>query len=141
MIRASVPEDTPEIERLCIAQFIRTPWPPDGAVASDVHVCFDREDRMVGAVLFARAISSIYVIHVWTIAGFAGRRAAVALLKDLANMADAEEMTLTFTVAMWNRGLRSAVERFGCVVDPSVTCVDPSGVYYARSPVPLRLRA
>jgi hypothetical protein len=134
MIRASVPKDTPDLQRLCIAQFLRTPWPEDGAVATDIHVHIDRRDGMTGAVAYARQRGgTIYVIHVWTVAGFAGKRAGVALLKDLANMADAEDLVLTFTVAEWNRGLRAAVERHDCL-SLDVACVEPTAVFYAREP-------
>ena len=134
MIRASEPDDTPDLQRLCIAQFLRTPWPEDGAVATDIHVHFDRDDTMTGAVAYARQDGrTVYVIHVWTAPGFAGRRAGVALMKDLANMADAEALTLTFTVAEWNLGLQSAVEQYGCL-SLDVACVDPTAKFYAREP-------
>jgi GNAT superfamily N-acetyltransferase len=115
MIRLSEPEDTDAIARLCLAQYQRTPWPPDGAVASAMHVCEHRSGRVIGALAYRHDGGSLYVIHVWTEDSFAGRRAGVELMTDLEAMADAEGLELTFTVGRSNLGLQHAVEEHACM--------------------------
>jgi hypothetical protein len=129
MIRLSEPGDTDAITRLCLAQYQRTPWPPDSAVASAIHVCEHRSGRIVGCIVYRQDGGSIYVIHVWVEDGFAGRRAAVELMLDLEALADAERVELTFTAAAWNRGLLGAVQEHGCV--PLAGDGD-SAVFYRR---------
>jgi len=130
VIRESLPEDQADLERLCLAQYRRTPWPEDSARATAIHVCL-RGQRVVGCVCYRRGLGEIYVANVWVEDGLAGRRAAVELLKDLAAMADAEGTDLTFTAAWWNLGLRRAVERYGCASEDHPG-VRSDAVFYRR---------
>ena len=115
MIRLSWPEDTPEIERLALAQYQRTPWPLAGKfpLAETFHVC-EREGHLAACAGYRREGSEIRVMHVWAEDGFSGKRAAVELMCDLENMADAEGLDLVFDTMPENVGLRAAVEEHGC---------------------------
>jgi len=129
MIRPAEPHDQPDLDRLAIAQFCRTPWHQRGAFAqaTDFHVC-ERAGRVVGCVGFQRSLTGIFVVHAWVEDGFSGRRAGVELLKDLRNLADAEGIDLTFTASPGNHGLREAVEKYGCEGE----CADRNAVFYRR---------
>jgi len=127
VIRLSEPEDTPEIERLCLAQFARTPWNPGVLVAEAFHV-YDRDGHITGCLAYRRQGSEIQVIHVWVEDGFSGRRAAVELMTDLENMADAERCDLAFDTMPDNTGLRAAVEEHGC----QAVSETPGSVDYRR---------
>ena len=115
MIRLSEPEDTPEIERLAIAQFARTPWPIEGFFprTQAFHVC-ERQERIAACAGYRRDGAVIRVMHVWAEDGFGGRRAAVELMLDLKAMADAEGYDLVFDTMPENVGLRAAVAEHGC---------------------------
>jgi N-acetylglutamate synthase-like GNAT family acetyltransferase len=130
MIRHSEPHDQPDLDRLAIAQFCRTPWVTDGSRATAIHVC-ERGCRVVGCVAYRRYLAQIHVLHVWVEDGFAGQRAAVELLKDLAALADANGVDLVFTAAEWNHGLRRSVEKYGCE-QKEAAGLEPDAVFYRR---------
>jgi N-acetylglutamate synthase-like GNAT family acetyltransferase len=115
MIRHSIPEDTPEIARLALAQYQRTPWPLDGCfpVAEVFHVC-ERGGQIAACAGYRRDGETVRVMHVWAQDGFSGRRAAVELMEDLEAMADAEECDLVFDTMPENVGLQAAVAKHGC---------------------------
>ncbi len=128
MIRTAEPRDQPDLDRLAIAQFTRTPWPEGRFEAvTDIHVC-ERLGRVAGCVGFQRCLTGLFVVHCWVEDGFSGQRAAVDLLTDLRNLADCEGMDLTFVTAPWNRGLRAAVEKYGCESGSA----DERAVFYRR---------
>jgi GNAT superfamily N-acetyltransferase len=129
MIRLSTPEDTDEIRRLALAQFLRTPWPMEGHFLNveAFHVC-ERDGHIAACVGYWRHKNVLWALHVWAEDGFSGRRSAVELMKDLENMADAEGCTLAFDVDRSNIGLQRAVEEHGC--EPSLDF--PGAVAYRR---------
>ncbi len=131
MIRDAQPGDERDIQRLCIAQYLRTPWPlDDPEVCSRMHVCL-RRGKIVGALTY-RFLSgpTIHVINVWVEDGLSGARAAWELCWDMVAMAEVEESSLLFTVAEHNRGLQKAVEKFGCAPERGLI---PGAVLYRRA--------
>jgi N-acetylglutamate synthase-like GNAT family acetyltransferase len=133
LIRLSTPEDTPEIKRLALAQYLRTPWSQDGKFANvqAFHVC-ERQGHIAACCGFLQYHHTLWILHVWAEDGFSGRRAAVALMKDLKLMADASGLVLCFTVDQSNIGLQTAVEEHGC--EPSFD-EEPGAVAYRRKAV------
>ena len=131
MIRPSEPHDQPDLDRLAIAQWQRTPWVDSGERATHIHVCERYRARIVGCVSYRRYLAQIRVINVWVVDGFEGRRAAVELLKNLRDIADSEGSDLFFTVAEWNRGLRHGVEKYGCEQKAAEGLL-PDAVFYRR---------
>lgn len=127
VIRLSEPGDTPEIERLCLAQFARTPWKPGVLTVEAFHVC-EREGHIAACAGYRYEGATIRVVHVWAEDGFGGRRAAVELMKDLEHMADAERCDLAFDTMPDNTGLRAAVEEHGC----QAVSETPGSVDYRR---------
>jgi hypothetical protein len=131
MIRDAQPGDERDIHRLCLAQFVRTPWPlDDPEVCSRMHVCL-RRGRIAGVLTyrFLEHPSAIHVINVWVEDGISGRRAAWELCWDMVELARVEESELLFTVAEHNRGLQKAVEKFGCAPEFGLI---PGAVLYRR---------
>lgn len=115
MIRLSEPEDTPEIQRLALAQYQRTPWPLEGFFPrTQAFAVCERQGHIAACAGYRYEGESIRVMHVWAEDGFSGRRAAVELMKDLEAMADAEGRDLAFDTMPENRGLRRAVEKHRC---------------------------
>jgi hypothetical protein len=129
VIRLSTPDDTDEIRRLALAQYLRTPWSMQGNFGSveAFHVC-ERRGHIAACIGYGRYRNVVWVLHVWAEDGFAGQRAAVELMKDLKAMADAEWMVLAFDVDRSNVGLQRAVEEHGC--EPSLDY--PGVVAYRR---------
>jgi hypothetical protein len=116
VIRLSTPQDTPDIARLALAQFKRTPWPPKGhfPMAEAFHIC-ERHGRVAAALGYRHDdAQTLRVMHVWAEDGFSGRRAAVELMLDMEALADAAGFALVFDTMPTNVGLRTGVEEHGC---------------------------
>jgi N-acetylglutamate synthase-like GNAT family acetyltransferase len=130
MIRKSTPEDTPEIARLALAQYQRTPWPAD-MVFPDVKafIVNQRAGHIAACCGYRWDGRTIRVMHVWAEDGFSGQRAAVELMKLVQRLADEEGSELVFTARAWNAGLRNAVERHGCEGSPGE---EPEQIVYRR---------
>lgn len=130
MIRLSWPDETAEIERLCLAQFQRTPWPADMVFPeAQAFMVNQRHGHIAACCGYRWDGKDIRVLHVWAEDGFRGRRAAVELMCDMEAAADVEGADLVFTARAWNRGLRKAVEEHGCEPSPGE---DPDAVVYRR---------
>ena len=119
MIRLSWPEDTPEIQRLALAQFLRTPWPLDMVFPPTMVFLMNWHNGHAAACCGYRWDGEeCRVLHVWAEDGLRGRRAAVELMLFMERAADITGLDLVFTARVWNDGLRSAVERHGCEPSP-----------------------
>lgn len=118
-MRLSWPEDTPEIARLAVAQYQRTPWPADMVFpVPHEFVVNQRAGHIAACCGYRRDGNEIRVMHVWAEDGFSGRRAAVELMCGLERSADAEGVDLVFTARAWNSGLVKAVHKHGCKPSP-----------------------
>ncbi len=114
MIRESLPEDQADIERLCIAQWRRTPWPLETPLntATGWRVC-ERNGRVAGVMSFSRIRDMIFCLDFWVEDGLAGARAARELGLDMVAASEAQGLRLAFCVNLSNPALQRAVERFG----------------------------
>lgn len=130
MIRPSWPEDTPEIQRLAVQQFIRTPWPLDMEFPPAKAFLINwRYGHAAACAGYTWDEYDIRVLHVWAEDGFRGRRAAVELMKHIERCVDADGIGLVFTARASNSGLVNAVKWHGC--EPSLG-EDPETVVYRR---------
>jgi GNAT superfamily N-acetyltransferase len=130
VIRPSWPEDTPEIQRLALAQYLRTPWPLEMQFPPAMAFLINWHNGHASACCGYRWDGDdIRVLHVWAEDGFRGRRAAVELMKHVERAADSEGLALVFNARVRNVGLRSAVERHGCEPSPGE---DDQAVEYRR---------
>jgi N-acetylglutamate synthase-like GNAT family acetyltransferase len=130
MIRFSRPEDTPDIARLAMAQYKRTPWSPEGRfpIAESFNVC-ERRGHIAACLGWRRDdVDAIRVMHVWAEDGFSGRRAAVELMLAMEALADAAGLDLVFDTMPSNVGLRAGVEEHGC----EGRSLHPEAVEYRR---------
>lgn len=130
MIRLSWPEDTPEIARLAVAQYQRTPWPTDMVFPVPHEFVVNQKHGHIGACCgYRQDGNEIRVLHVWAEDGFRGRRAACELMLGMKKSADSDGCNIVFTARSWNTGLRNAVEQHGCNPLPGE---EPDTVVYRR---------
>jgi hypothetical protein len=119
MIRPSWPEDAPEIQRLALAQYLRTPWPLEMQFPPAMAFLINWHNGHAAACCGYRWDGDdIRVLHVWAEDGFSGRRGAVELMKSVERAADAEGLDLVFTARSTNSGLANAVKWHGCLASP-----------------------
>jgi hypothetical protein len=115
-IRDAISEDAIEIDRLRRAQLARTPWwpkdPPKLPVQWRVK---EVGGRLRGAIafLFGGPGTELVAVDLWVDDGFAGRRAAVELSRDLEFIAGTYEAPLHFEIMLENTAIAQAIEEAG----------------------------
>jgi hypothetical protein len=114
MIRDAQPGDERDIHRLCLAQYLRTPWPIETPLnaATGWRVC-ERNGHVAGVMSYSRIRDMIFCLDFWVEDGLAGARAARELGLDMVALSEAEGLKLAFCVNLTNPALQRAVERFG----------------------------